>query len=249
VTAFSWNVWSFVVFRFFTGAGIGGEYSAIYSAIDELIPARLRCQVALAISGSYWGGAALGSLVAVALVNVAFIPTFYGWRIAFGIGTLLGFAVLLIRRYVPESPRWLATHGCKDQAEEVAGGIEERVREYTGRDELPPVDEDETLTIERRKSIGFTPILRAMFQMYPKRTVLGPILMSTQAFLYDAVLFTYGLVLTSYYDVASSNVRLYFAAFAVGNLTGPLTLGRLFDRVGRVPMISRCYFVSSAPWS
>jgi MFS family permease len=119
----------------------------------------------------------------------------------------------------------------------------------TGRDELPPVDEDETLTIEQRKSIGFTPILRAMFQMYPKRTVLGLILMSTQAFLYDAVLFTYGLLLTSYYDVASSNVRLYFAAFAVGNLTGALTLGRLFDRVGRVPMISSCYFVSSAPWS
>lgn len=246
LTAFSWNFWSFALFRFFTGAGIGGEYSAIYSAIDELIPARLRGQVALAISGSYWGGAALGSLMAVALLNLAFIPTFYGWRIAFGVGAVLGICVLLIRRYVPESPRWLATHGRNDQAEEVAGGIEEKVKEYTGSEELPPVDEDESITIEQRKSIGFTPIFRAMFQMYPKRTVLGLILMSTQAFLYNAVLFTYGLVLTSYYGVTSSNVGLYLAAFAVGNLTGPLTLGRLFDRVGRVPMISGCYLASGA---
>jgi MFS family permease len=184
--------------------------------------------------------------MAVALLNLAFIPTFYGWRIAFGAGAVLGICVLLIRRYVPESPRWLATHGRNDHAEEVAGGIEEKVREYTGRDELPPVDEDETLTIEQRKSIGFTPIFRAMFQMYPKRTVLGLILMSTQAFLYNAVLFTYGLVLTAYYGVTPQNVGLYLAAFAVGNLLGPLTLGRLFDRVGRVPMISGCYFASGA---
>jgi len=206
LTAFSWNFWSFVIFRFFTGAGIGGEYSAIYSAIDELIPARLRGQVALAISGSYWGGAALGSLVAVALLNLAFFGTFYSWRIAFGAGAVLGICVLLIRRYVPESPRWLATHGRHDEAEKVAGGIEEHVKENNDLDELPPADEDETVTIEQRKSIGFGPIFRAMFVMYPKRTVLGLVLMATQAFLYNAVLFTYGLILSSYYGVPGANV-------------------------------------------
>jgi MFS family permease len=243
-TAFSWNFWSFVIFRFFTGAGIGGEYAAIYSAIDELIPARLRGQIALAISGSYWGGSALGSLVAVALLNFGFLGTFYSWRIAFGVGAVLGICVLLIRRYVPESPRWLATHGRNDEAEEVAGDIESQVKKYKELDGLPPVDEDETITIEQRESMGFGPIFRAMFQMYPKRTVLGLVLMGTQAFLYNAVLFTYGLILSSYYGVSGTNVGLYLAVIAVGNLTGPLLLGRLFDRIGRVPMISGCYFTS-----
>ncbi len=246
LTAFSWSFWSFAIFRFFTGAGLGGEYSAIYSAIDEMIPARIRGRVALAISGSYWGGAALGSLMAVALLSELFVPVFYGWRLAFGVGAILGIGVLLIRRYVPESPRWLATHGRNDQAEEVAGDVEERVKEHKNIEELPPVDEDETMTIEQRKSIGFTPIFRAMFQMYPNRTVLGLVLMGTQAFLYNAVLFTYGLILSNYYGVPGTNVGLYLAVFAIGNLTGPLLLGRFFDRIGRVPMISGCYFTSGA---
>ena len=123
LTAFSWDFWSFVVFRFLAGTGIGGEYSAIYSAIDELMPARLRGRVALWISGSYWGGAAIGSLLSVVILNATFLGTFYGWRVAFGLGAILGVAVLLIRRYIPENPRWLATHGRNDQAEEVAGGL------------------------------------------------------------------------------------------------------------------------------
>jgi MFS family permease len=246
LTAFSWDFFSFVVFRFLAGMGIGGEYSAIYSAIDELIPARLRGRVALWISGSYWGGAAVGSLLSVAILNAPFLGTFYGWRVAFGLGAILGLAVLLLRRYVPESPRWLATHGRNDQAEEVVGDIEERVKRYNDIEELPPVDEDETLIIEQRKSIGFTPIVRAMFKMYPKRTVLGLVLMATQAFLYNAVLFTYGLILTSYYGVPDTNVGYYLAVFAVGNLAGPLLLGRFFDRIGRVPMISGCYITSGA---
>jgi MFS family permease len=241
-TAFSWNFFSFVVFRFLRGAGIGGEYSTIYSAVDELIPARLRGQVALAISGSYWGGAALGSLVAVFLLNSAFLGLFYSWRVAFGVGAVLGIYVLLIRRYVPESPRWLATHGRNEEAEGVMDDIEGRVKEYTDTKELPSVGEDESITIEQRKSIGFTPILRAMFRMYPKRTVLG--LMGTQTFLYNAVLFTYGLILSTYYGVPGENVGYYIAILAVGNLAGPLLLGRLFDRIGRVPMIAGCYITS-----
>jgi MFS family permease len=243
-TAFSWNFWSFVIFRFLTGAGLGGEYSAIYSAVDELIPARIRGQVALGISGSYWAGAAFGSLVAVFLLNAAFFSLFYSWRVAFGVGAVLGICVLLIRRYVPESPRWLATHGRNDQAEKVAGDIEEQVKKYNDLDKLPPVDEDETITIEQRKSIGFTPILRAMFQMYPKRTVLGLVLMCTQAFLYNADLFTYGLILSNYYGVPGENVGYYIAVLAIGNLAGPLLLGRFFDRIGRVPMIAGCYITS-----
>jgi hypothetical protein len=151
------------------------------------------------IIGSYWGGAALGSLLSAALLSGLFVPMFYGWRLAFGIGAILGLCVLLIRRYVPESPRWLATHGRNDEAEEVVGDIEDQLRRYTGREELPPIDEDETITIEQRKSIGFGIILRAMFPMYPGRTVLGLMLVSTQAFLYNAVLFTYALVLSSFY--------------------------------------------------
>jgi MFS family permease len=245
-TAFASSFAFFLVCRVITGAGVGGEYSAIHSAVDELIPARVRGQIALAISGSYWGGAALGSSVSVALLNATFLSVFYSWRIAFAIGAILGLAVLLIRRYVPESPRWLATHGRNDEAERVIGRIEERVKEDTGREELPPVDENETIIIEQRESIGFSPIARAMFQMYPRRTVLGLVLMTAQAFLYNAVLFTYGLILTNYFGVPGTNAGYYLAVFAIGNLMGSLLLGRLFDRVGRRSMISGCYLVAGA---
>ena len=242
LTAFSWNFWSFVVFRFIAGTGIGGEYSAIYSAVDELIPARFRGQVALAISGSYWIGAMMGSALSILLLNPNFISQYYGWRVAFWLGAALGLCILLIRRYVPESPRWLLTHGRTEEAEETTEAIENQVREQTGRD-LPPVG-GQPIIVEQRESIGFGLIARAMFQMYPKRTVLGLTLMGSQAFLYNAIFFTYALVLTRFYGIEAGTVPYFLLPFALGNLLGPLLLGRLFDTVGRVPMIAGCYFLS-----
>jgi MFS family permease len=244
LTAFSWNFWSFVVFRFLAGTGIGGEYSAIYSAVDELIPARFRGQVALAISGSYWIGAMLGSGLAIILLNENIISQFYGWRVAFWLGAVLGICILLIRRYVPESPRWLLTHGRNEEAEETTDAIEEQVREQTGR-ELPPV-EGPPIVVEQRESIGFGIIAKAMFQIYPKRTILGLTLMGSQAFLYNAIFFTYALVLTKFYGIEAGTVPYFLLPFAVGNVLGPWLLGRLFDTIGRVAMISGCYFISGA---
>ena len=242
LTAFSWNFWSFVVFRFVAGTGIGGEYSAIYSAVDELIPARFRGQVALAISGSYWIGAMLGSALSILLLNPNFVSQYYGWRIAFWLGAALGLCILLIRRYVPESPRWLLTHGRTEEAEETTEAIENQVSEQSGRD-LPPVG-GQPIIVEQRESIGFGLIARAMFQMYPKRTVLGLTLMGSQAFLYNAIFFTYALVLTRFYGIEAGTVPYFLLPFALGNLLGPLVLGRLFDTVGRVPMIAGCYFLT-----
>ena len=245
LTAFSWNFYSFVVFRFLAGMGIGGEYSAIYSAIDEMIPARVRGQLALFVSGTYWGGAILASLLSVVLLDPDVIDQFYGWRIAFALGAVLALGVLLVRRYVPESPRWLMTHGRADEAERVVEGIEDEVRRYTGREELPP-PEEEPITIEQREAISFGLVARAMLRMYPVRTILGLVLMASQAFLYNAIFFTAGLVLGEFFGVPSSSIPYYLVFFALGNLLGPLLLGRLFDQVGRRPMITGCYAVAGA---
>lgn len=245
LTAFSWDYFSFVVFRFLAGMGIGGEYSAIYSAIDEMIPARVRGQLALFVSGTYWAGAILASLLTAVVLNPNVVDQFYGWRIAFALGAVLALGVLLVRRYVPESPRWLMTHDRVDEAERVVAEIEDQVRRSTGREELPPLEE-EPITIEQREGIGFGLIARVMFQMYPVRTVLGLVLMISQAFLYNAIFFTAGLVLGSFFGVPSGSIPYYLVFFALGNLAGPLLLGRLFDRVGRRPMISGCYAIAGA---
>lgn len=242
LTAFAFSVWFFYLMRFFTGAGIGGEYAAINSAIDELIPARVRGTVALYINGSYWLGTAFGAALSLVLLDESIFPTNIGWRVAFGIGAVLGLTILLVRRYVPESPRWLFIHGRNDEAEALVDDIEAEVKESTGRETLP--DPESSITVRQRRVIPFRTIAATAFKVYPKRTVLGFSLFIGQAFLYNAIFFTYSLVLTTFYDVPSGNVGLYLIPFAVGNFLGPLVLGRLFDTVGRKPMISGTYILS-----
>ncbi|MEV4107844.1 MFS transporter [Nonomuraea sp. NPDC049695] len=234
MTAFSFHAWWFFLFRFMTGFGIGGEYAAINSAIDELIPSRHRGRIDIIINGSYWLGAAGGALLTVPLLND--LPVNIGWRIAFGLGVVLGLAILLVRRNVPESPRWLFIHGKEEKAEEIVGDIERQI----GVDMPEP---SESITVHQRKSIGFVRIAHTMVALYPKRTVLGLSLFIGQAFLYNAITFGYAQILTTFYKI-DTHTGYYFAVIAVGNFLGPLLLGHLFDTVGRVPMISATYIGS-----
>ncbi len=240
-TAFAWTPLFFFACRFVTGMGIGGEYSAINSAIDELIPADHRGRIDIIINGTYWAGAAAGALLSVAALHI-FSPLL-SWRVCFGLGFVLGLAILIVRRHVPESPRWLFIHGREDEAEEVTRDIERQVMESTGA-ELD--DPDDTITINQRKSIGLWEISRAIVSTYPKRTVLGLALFIGQAFLYNAILFGYATLLSKFFGVATSNAPYYLVAFAAGNLLGPLVLGPLFDSVGRKPMIAGTYILSGA---
>jgi MFS family permease len=241
MTAFSFSLWWFLLFRFLTGMGIGGEYAAINSAIDELIPARSRGRVDILINGSFWVGAALGSLLSIVALNTNIFPTNLGWRLTFGLGVILGLGVLFVRRNVPESPRWLIIHGREEEAEAVVCDIEDRVRRSTGQELEEP---DQSITIRQRKTIGFITIARTVFKLYPGRTVLGLSLFIGQAFLYNSMLFSAGDILTTFFKTASSQVPYYLVAFAVGNFAGPLLLGRLFDSVGRKPMIAGTYILS-----
>jgi MFS family permease len=225
-------VW-FAVGRLLTGSGIGGEYSAINSAIDELIPARVRGTVSLVVNGSYWLGAAVAA--ALGYFYLTDLPSGLGWRIAFATGGLVAFAVLLLRFFVPESPRWLIVHGRHDEAERVVEGIERKVRKQTGQ-ELPEPEGD-PLEIRTRESTGFIEIGRTVFRAYPSRTLVGFSLMTSQAFLYNALFFTYGLMLTTFYGVDPATVGIFMLPFAAGNFLGPIVLGPFFDRVGRRPMI------------
>ena len=238
-TAFAWTPLFFFVCRFVTGMGIGGEYSAINSAIDELIPARHRGRIDILINGTYWAGAAAGALLSVAALHI-FSPLL-NWRVCFGLGAVLGTAILIVRRSVPESPRWLFIHGREKEAEDVTRDIERQVVEATDS-ELD--DPDETITIRQRKSIGLWETTRAIAVTYPKRTVLGLALFIGQAFLYNAILFGYATLLSTFFGVATANAPYYLVAFAVGNLLGPIILGPLFDTLGRKLMISGTYILS-----
>jgi MFS family permease len=242
LTAFSANFVMFAIFRFFTGMGIGGEYSAINSAIDELIPARVRGWSDLAINGSWWLGTAVGAALTVVLLNPALIPHSIGWRLCFGLGALLGAVVLWMRRELPESPRWLMIHGRVDEAEAIVREIERKVQADTGLQRLP--DPGPPIAIRPRGPVSIVEVATTMLKQYPQRSLLGFALMVGQAFLYNAVFFTYALVLTKFYHVPSGNVGLYLIPFAIGNILGTWTLGRLFDTIGRKPMITFTYVIS-----
>jgi MFS family permease len=238
-TAFTWNLWTFALCRFFTGAGIGGEYAAINSTIQELIPARVRGWTDLVINGSFWIGAAIGATGSIILLNPAIIDPETGWRLAFLIGGVLGLIILFMRMWLPESPRWLMTHGRAAEAERIVAGIEARIPAYVAPTEpLPRV---------RLRSRSHTPLIeaaRALFVIHRDRAWVGLALMAAQAFFYNAIFFTYALVLTDFFGIAAYQVGWYILPFAAGNFLGPVLLGRLFDTIGRRPMIFFTYLMS-----
>src|SRR3954453_1233483 len=226
--------------RFIAGMGIGGEYAAINSAIDELIPARYRGRTDIAVNGTYWGGAILGTLGSLLFLNVMSQST--GWRVAFLLGPVLRLGILLVRRPLPESPRWQIMRGRVDEAEASIRMIEQEVE--AGGATLEPVSDDKAIEIKPIDRTGYLTLVKVLFQRYPKRSTLGATLMITQSFLYNAIFFTYTIVLTKFYGVDESKAPFYLIAFAVGNLVGPLTIGRLFDTLGRRIMITGTYIIS-----
>jgi len=243
VNALAWNFWSFAIFRFLAANGIGGEYAAINSAIDELIPAKRRGQVDLSINSSWWIGTMLASALSLLLLDERLFPADLGWRLCFGLGAAIALGVLLVRRSLPESPRWLMTHGRTAQAERIVKQIEEEVERNKGP--LPPPT-GTVVTVDTERRVDYVEVATTMIRTYPSRTLLGLSLMVTQAFLYNAIFFTEALVLTVFFKVPSGSVGLYIFPLAVGNLLGPWILGRLFDTVGRKPMIALTYILSGA---
>ncbi len=239
-TGLSWDFWSFAFFRFLTGMGIGGEYAAINSAVDELIPARCRGWTDLSINGSFWIGAALGAGGSLLFLDPSVIAPALGWRIAFATGGVLACIVIVLRRYVPESPRWLMTHGRLDEAEAITRHIEARVG--IGPDTQPLA----TIRLRHGHRFGLWPLLRMIARHYRRRAILGLVLMAAQAFFYNAIFFTYALVLTRFYAVPAGKVGQYIIAFAIGNFFGPLLLGRFFDSHGRKPMMVATYALAGA---
>ena len=238
LTAASWNIASFALFRFATGAGIGGEYAAINSTIQELIPARVRGWSDLVINGSFWVGAAMGALGSLVLLDPAVIDPETGWRLAFLIGASLALVIFFMRLWLPESPRWLMTHGRTTEAEQVIAEIEQRFAH------LPPAHGLPRVKLRTRRSTPLWEVATTLFARHRRRTYVGLALMTAQAFFYNAIFFTYALVLTDFYGVPSDEVGWYLLPFAAGNFLGPVLIGRLFDTQGRRPMIAFTYVVS-----
>lgn len=241
LSALSWNFMSFGAFRLLTGFGIGGEYAAVNSAIDELIPAKYRGRVDLIVNGSFWIGAACGALGSLVLLDPHLLRVQLGWRLGFGIGGVLGLGVLLLRHWVPESPRWLVTHCRAEEADETVSDIESRVKAHGGA--LPSAEG--SLLVHPRRVFGLGIIFRSMVGPYRRRSILAFTLMLAQAFLFNAVFFTYGLVLTHFYHVPEQRVGAYVLPFAIANFCGPLLLGTWFDTVGRRKMIAGTFGASA----
>jgi len=243
LTGISWNFWSFVVFRFLTGASIGGEYAAINSAIQEFIPARWRGFTDVAVNGSFWlVGAALGAAGSIVVLNPRLLDSDVGWRAAFVIGGSLGCAILYLRRFVPESPRWLMTHDRPEEAEKIVAEVE---RGIASRHNVSlPLHDLPRIHIQRHHRIGLVHVAHALFVNHRRRAFLGLTLMATQAFCYNAVFFTYALILTKFYNIPAAQVGWFILPFALGSLMGPLILGRFFDTIGRKTMISATYAIS-----
>lgn len=237
-TAFSWDLASFAFFRFLTGAGIGGEYTAINSTIQELTPARVRGRTDLAINGSFWVGAAAGAAGSIVLLDPAVLGADVGWRVCFGIGAVLGLAIIWMRRWIPESPRWLMLRGRLGEADAIVTDIERRAGA------TPPTAPLPTLRLTPRDHTPMRAIFDALFRTYRRRSLVGLALMASQAFFYNAIFFTYALVLTDFYGVRDDRVGWYILPFAVGNVAGPLLLGPLFDSIGRRTMIAATYAIS-----
>ncbi|MEV6560848.1 MFS transporter [Nocardia sp. NPDC051756] len=243
MTALSFSMWWFIIFRFLTGFGIGGEYAAINSAIDELIPRKYRGRIDIVINGTFWLGAVGGSLLSIIALNTNLFAPNIGWRLTFALGAVFGLIILVVRRHVPESPRWMFIHEREDEAEQTVADIEAQVRADTGG-ELEDVS-DQRIEIHQRRTISFREIAEVMAKHYPKRSVLGLSLFIGQAFLYNAITFNYALILSKSFHVADDRVGYYFAVICFGNFLGPLLLGKLFDTVGRKPMIAGCYIGSA----
>jgi MFS family permease len=239
-TALAWDFWSFALFRFLTGAGIGGEYTAINSTIQELVPARTRGWTDLAINGSFWIGAALGAAGSIVLLDPAVIDPKIGWRLAFLIGAALGMVIFVMRLWIPESPRWLMTHGHPQRAEAIVAQIEQQ----SASPDLGVRPRHPTVKLRTRSHTPLIEVGRTLFRTYPRRTLVGLSLMAAQAFFYNAIFFTYALILTDFYGVPADHVGWYILPFAAGNFLGPLMLGRLFDTIGRKFMIGMTYTVS-----
>ena len=240
-TAFSWSLWSFLLFRFLTGAGIGGEYTAINSTIQEFTPARFRGWVDLTINGTFWVGAALGAVGSIILLDPAYVGAELGWRLCFGIGAALGLVIMLMRLWIPESPRWLIIHNQPEDARRIVENIEEHYHARGIR--IPPV-EGKPLRLHARDHTPLNEVFHSLFVVHRRRAAVGLTLLTAQAFFYNAIFFTYALVLTDFYGVPSADIGWYVLPFALGNFCGPLLLGRLFDVVGRRVMISSTYFLS-----
>ena len=239
-TGLSWDAWSYIFFRFLTGAGIGGEYAAVNSTIQELIPARFRGWTDLLINGSFWIGAAMAAGGSTILLDPHVVDPAFGWRLAFLIGTAIGLFILVLRRWIPESPRWLITHGHGREADKIVGEIEA----HFDRSPNSGSGARRKLRLRTRDHTPLREVARALFQTYRQRTFVGFALMSAQAFFYNAIFFTYALVLTKFYGVPADRIGWYILPFAAGNVLGPVLLGRLFDTIGRRIMIASTYAIS-----